>query len=94
MRKLLMQEHEVVTVFMGSPDNKLLNYSGKVDIVILFGCDCSELKYEGDIPCVTPYEVLYSLYLSYDLEWTGDYPIGIERTIPFIQKTLENESFE
>ena len=91
MRKLLMEEHEVVTVFMGSPDNKLLNYCGKVDIVILFGCDCSELKYDGDIPCVTPFEVLYSLYLSYDLEWNGQYPIGIERSLPFVKMALENE---
>ena len=94
MRKLLLRDHEVVTVFMGSPDNKLLNYSGKVDIVILFGCDCSELKYEGDIPCVTVFEVLYALYLSYDVEWNGEYPIGIERSIPLIEKALEVESFE
>ena len=66
MRQLLLKDHEVVTVFMGSPDNKLLNYSGKVDVTILFGCDCSELKYEGDIPTVTPFEVLYSFLEKFE----------------------------
>ena len=82
-------DRRVVTVFMGSPDNKLLNYSGKVDIAVALGCDCSDLEMEGDIPVVTPYEVLFALYLSEEKEWNGEYPIGIERTKPFIEEAMK-----
>ncbi|EKE41868.1 hypothetical protein ENU1_041930 [Entamoeba nuttalli P19] len=84
-----MKEYHVITVFMGNPENKLLNYSGQVDIAIVLGSDLSELKFEGDIPTVTPYEVLYSLYLNNETEWNGEYPIGIERSKPYIDQAFE-----
>ncbi|GAB1221114.1 hypothetical protein ENUP19_0064G0021 [Entamoeba nuttalli] len=89
LRSLLMKEYHVITVFMGNPENKLLNYSGQVDIAIVLGSDLSELKFEGDIPTVTPYEVLYSLYLNNETEWNGEYPIGIERSKPYIDQAFE-----
>ena len=89
LKKVLAQEHRIVTVFMGQPENKLLNYFGQVDVAVALGCDCTDLKIEGDIPIVTPYEMLYSLHVSDSFEWVGDYPIGIERSKKYIDEAFE-----
>ncbi|ELP85605.1 hypothetical protein EIN_408840 [Entamoeba invadens IP1] len=85
LRKFIQREHNVVTVFMGRPDNKLLNYEGQVDMVIALGADTTDLKMEGDIPVITPFEAIFALELSDTMEWTGEYPIGLKRTEKYIK---------
>ncbi|KAL7719930.1 Uncharacterized protein QTN25_003047 [Entamoeba marina] len=85
LQNIIKTEFKVITVFMGTPQNKLLNYHGEVDIVVALGCDCSDLKMEGGIPVVTPFEILYAICLQDEIEWNGEYPIGLERTQKFIE---------
>lgn len=70
---------------MGSIDNKLLNYVDQVDVVIALGCDCTHIPTDAGLPIVTPYEALFALFLSDELSWDGEYPIGLERTLPYIE---------
>ena len=76
---------------MGALDNKLLNYVGAVDVAVLFTCDCDVPPSSPDLPVVTPYELLFALFLlPTGAAWDGSYPLGVERMRPVIETLLSS----